>query len=90
MDTTTIFVMTRSQIPVYGQTGGPWWRPGGGAGRGILWAKSSNKVYSMHRYPFMNSNCCQIYFILFLPVYKIEMINIQKLVTHVTHCLSGV
>ena len=45
----------------------------------------------MRRYPFMNNNGCQICFIL-LPnlLMWIEMINIQKLVTHITHCLSGV
>ena len=39
----------------------------------------------------MNNNGCQIYFIL-LPnlLVWIEIINIQKLVTNVTHCLSGV
>ena len=44
-----------------------WAGPGcpvGGAGHGILQAKSWNKVYSMRRYPFMNNNGCQIYFIL--------------------------
>ena len=41
-----------------------WAGPGravGFAGRGILRAKSWNKVYSMRRYPFMNNNGCQIY-----------------------------
>ena len=77
-----------SQILVYGLTGRGL---GGGAGSGILWAKSWNKVYSMRRYPFMNNNGCQICFIL-LPnlLVWIEIINIQKLVTHVTHYLSGV
>ena len=53
-------------------------------------AKSWNKAYSMRRFPFMNNNDCQICFIL-LPnlLVWIEIINIQKLVTHVTHCLSG-
>ena len=39
----------------------------------------------------MNNKCCQICFIL-LPNFLlwIEKINIQKLVTHVTDCLSGV
>ena len=50
-------------------------------------------MYFLHRYPFMNNNGCQIYFIL-LPnlLVGIEIINIQKLVhvTHVTHCLSGI
>ena len=61
-------------------------RPVGGAGR-----KSWNKVYSIRRYPFMNNNSCQIYFIL-LPnlLVRKEIINIQKLITHVTHCLSWV
>ena len=47
------------------------------------------KVYFMRRYPFMNNNGCHIYFILLpnLLVWK-KIINIQKLVTHVTHCLS--
>ena len=59
-------------------------------GRGILRAKSRNKVYSMHRYPFMNNNGRQIYFIL-LPnlLMWIEIFNIQELVSHVTHCISG-
>ena len=71
-----------------------WGRPGrlvGGAGSGILRAKSWNKVYSMCRYPFMNNNGCQNCFIL-LPnlLVWIEIINIQKLVTHVTNCFPGV
>ena len=39
----------------------------------------------------MNNNGCQFYLIL-LPnlLVSIEIIDIQKLVTHVTHCLSGV
>ena len=46
----------------------------------------------MRRYPFMNNNGCQICFILLpnLLVWTEKKNNIQKLVTHVTHCLSGV
>ena len=78
----------RSQILVYGLTGP---RPGrlvGGAGGGILRAKSWNKVYSMRRCPFINNNGSQVYFIL-LPslLVWIEIINIQKLITHVTDVL---
>ena len=66
---------------------GPWvagWRR---RRRGTLRAKSWNKVYSMCRYPFMNNNGCRIYFILFTNLLVwIEIINIQKLVTHVTRC----
>ena len=59
------FFRARSQIPVYGLTGHSLrGQPVSGAGRRILRAKSWNKVYSMHRYPFMNNNGCQIYFIL--------------------------
>ena len=45
----------------------------------------------MRRYPFMNNNGCQIYCIL-LPnlLVWIEIINFQKLVTHVMHCLSDI
>ena len=65
--------------------------PVGGAGRRILRAKSWNKVYSMRRYPFMNNNGCQIYFILLSNLLVwMEIINNQKLVTHVTHRLSGI
>ena len=42
-------------------------------------------------YPFMNNNGCQIYFILLLNLLVwIEIIDILKNVTHVTHYLSGV
>ena len=60
-----ILCRARSQIPVYVRP--DWARPVrlvGGIGRGILRAKSWNKVYSMCRYPFMNNNGCQICFIL--------------------------
>ena len=58
---------TCSQSPVYGLTGRALGgRPVGDAGRRILQAKSWNKVYSLCRYPFMNNNGCQIYFILLL------------------------
>ena len=81
------FFRARSQIPVHGLTRRAL---GGGARHGILQAKSWNKVYSMRRYPFMNNNSCQIYFIL-LPnlLVWIEIIDIQKLVTHVMHVPDG-
>ena len=81
----------RSQIPVYGLTGRGLGGRSAVPGAGFCGAKSWNNVYSMHRYPFMNNNGCQICFIL-LPklLVWIEIINIQKLVTHVTHWLSGV
>ena len=86
----SVWLRARSQIPVYGLTG----RGLGGqlAAPGARFCgQNLDKVYSMGRYPFMNNNGCQICFIL-LPnlLVWIEMINIQKLVTHIRHCISGI
>ena len=59
--------------------------PGAGFCGQNLWIKYIPCVRC--RYPFMNNNGCQICFIL-LP--NLEIINIQKVVTHIAHCLSCV
>ena len=49
-----------SKIPVLDWIGPAWGSLGDGTGWRVLRAKSLDKLYSMHWYPFMNNSACQI------------------------------
>ena len=82
MDRETLGPVAKSQCTAW--LGGPWVASRRSRARDIA-AKSWNEVYSMRRYPFMNNNGCQIYFILLLNL--LVWIEIYSKVGNTRHAL---